>query len=99
VGKVHYIIDKRVAEARVPTGWLSGFLLCLPEDSLCHPQRSDEHMRGIREKCGPVAFDQVAEPRQRESSWDEQQRNDPVEPDHNHRREADWDGDQVERTV
>src|SRR6266700_6123258 len=37
VGKVHYTIDRRVAEARVPTGWLSGFVLCLSEDPFCHP--------------------------------------------------------------
>src|SRR5437667_4396668 len=56
-------------------------------------------MRRIREKCWLVAFNQVAEPRQRKSSWDEKQRNDPMEPDHNQRREADWDGNQVQRTI
>src|SRR5438132_108050 len=51
VGKVHYIIDRRVAEARVPTGWLSGFLLCLPEDWPRHSSRCDKYMRRTRENC------------------------------------------------
>src|SRR6266567_847413 len=39
MGKVHYIIDRRAEEARVPTGWLSRFLLGVCEDSPRHPQR------------------------------------------------------------
>src|SRR5947208_2332783 len=56
-------------------------------------------MRGIGEKRRLVAFEQMPEPGQSESSWNENQCDDPVEPDHKHRREADWDGDQVQRTV
>src|SRR5260221_456074 len=56
-------------------------------------------MRGIGEKRRLVAFDQMPEPGQSESSWNEKQCDDPVEPDHNHRREANWDGDQMQRTV
>ena len=56
-------------------------------------------MRRVREERRLIALNQMTEPRQGECGWDQQQPDDPVEPDHNHGRETDGNGNHVQRAV
>ena len=71
----------------------------LPEDSLHHPQRRDQHMNRIGEKRRPVSFDHMTESGQTKGSGDQQQPNDPVEPNDNDGREPDGNGNHMQRSV
>jgi len=54
---------------------------------------------GIGEKGGLVALDHMTQPGQRKRSGDQQQRNHPVEPDQDERRESDGNRNHVQRTI
>ena len=79
--------------------WCRGFLLSRAEDFAGHPQRGHKHMCRVSEECRLVAFNQMPQPRQGESRWDQQQANDPVEPHDHNGRKANRDGNHVQRPV
>ena len=56
-------------------------------------------MCGISQEGRLVPFDQVAKPGKRKSGRNEQEADDPVEPDHDQRGEADRNRDHVQCTV
>jgi len=73
--------------------------LAAPQYPPRHPDRRYEYVHGISQERGLIALDQMAEPRQRECSRDQQQSDDPVEPDHDDRRKSDRDRNQVQSAV
>lgn len=75
-------------------------LICADaEDFARHPDRRYEYMGGIGKERRLVALDKVPEPGQRESRWNQQQSDDPVEPNYHQRREANRNGDHVQGAV
>jgi hypothetical protein len=86
-------------ETCMPTGWLRLIGSASTEDSPGHPQRRNQNVHWIREKGWLVAFNQMAEPCERESSWNEKQRDDPVEPDNNDGRKTNRYCNQMQRAI
>ena len=73
--------------------------LARAENSARHPQRGHEYVRRVSEKGRLISFDQMAQPCQCEASRNQQQSDDPVKPNHDQRRKADWNGNHVKRPV
>ena len=74
-------------------------VLLPPENSPCKPDRRDKNVDWIGEKGWFVAFDEVSQPGQCKCGRDQQQRDDPMPPDDDHRKETDRNRDHVQGTV
>ncbi len=57
--------------------------LLLAENTLHHPHWRNQHMDWIRQECRPITLDDVAERGEPESSGNQQEGDNPVEPDDN----------------